>query len=288
MNFTRRTVFDSTLLRIHEVRTQADTAAPGDLDTTAVDQLVLPVAGVFARHDGPMQCVVANPNHALFFRAGQPYRISYPGCIGDVVLVFDFSPAVLAQAMGETVAADGLRAPWITTDGLLPPAALLARSLLWRRLLSAAPAALAIEEAALGLLAEALKAVCTDSRREARARRADTARRRRQQVDIVREAISVSPEYEWTLDALARLAFTTPCHLSRLFSHEVGMSIHQYLLRARLAKGLEAVAATGADLTTVALDAGFASHSHFTASFRALFGLTPTQWRAASSKLAIA
>lgn len=288
MESTRRTVFDSTLLRIHEVRTQADTAAPGDLDTTAIDQLVLPVAGVFARHDGPMQCVVANPSHAVFFRADRPYRISYPGCIGDVVLVFDFSPEVLAQAMGETVAADALQAPWIATDGLLPPAALLARSLLWRRLLAGAPSALAIEEAAVGLLADALRALCTDSRREARARRADTAQRRRRQVDIVREAISVNPEFDWTLEALARLAFTTPCHLSRLFSREVGMSIHQYLVRARLAKGLEAVAAAGADLTTVALDAGFASHSHFTASFRTLFGLTPTQWRAASSKLTIA
>jgi len=34
-----------------------------------------------------------------------------------------------------------------------------------------------------------------------------------------------------------------------------------------------------ADLTTIAFDAGFASHSHFTARFRRFFGSTPDQIR---------
>jgi AraC-like DNA-binding protein len=34
-----------------------------------------------------------------------------------------------------------------------------------------------------------------------------------------------------------------------------------------------------AGLTEIALDAGFASHSHFTARFRAFFGHTPQQLR---------
>ena len=33
------------------------------------------------------------------------------------------------------------------------------------------------------------------------------------------------------------------------------------------------------DLTSIALDTGFASHSHFTARFRAFFGLTPEALR---------
>jgi len=34
-----------------------------------------------------------------------------------------------------------------------------------------------------------------------------------------------------------------------------------------------------ADITTIALDAGFASHSHFTLHFRTLFGVTPVALR---------
>jgi AraC-like DNA-binding protein len=43
--------------------------------------------------------------------------------------------------------------------------------------------------------------------------------------------------------------------------------------------------ARGTDLSTVASDLGYASHSHFTLRFRAAFGMTPSQYRecAASS-----
>jgi len=35
----------------------------------------------------------------------------------------------------------------------------------------------------------------------------------------------------------------------------------------------------GCDLTAIALEAGFASHSHYTARFRRVFGCTPTALR---------
>jgi AraC-like DNA-binding protein len=59
----------------------------------------------------------------------------------------------------------------------------------------------------------------------------------------------------------------------------VGTSIYDYVLRERLAYALEAVLDSGDDLTTIALDAGFASHSHFTARFRSFFGCTPAALR---------
>jgi transcriptional regulator GlxA family with amidase domain len=50
-------------------------------------------------------------------------------------------------------------------------------------------------------------------------------------------------------------------------------------LRLRLAQALSAVVDSDADITTIALDAGFASHSHFTLHFRTLFGVTPAALR---------
>ena len=54
--------------------------------------------------------------------------------------------------------------------------------------------------------------------------------------------------------------------------------IYDYVLHERLARTLDAVL-DGNDLTAIALDAGFASHSHFTARFRRFFGCTPTALR---------
>ena len=44
----------------------------------------------------------------------------------------------------------------------------------------------------------------------------------------------------------------------------------------------------GDDLTAIALDAGFASHSHFTARFRSFFGCTPAGLRRLASAAKIA
>ena len=55
--------------------------------------------------------------------------------------------------------------------------------------------------------------------------------------------------------------------------------MYSYVLRSRLASTLDAVLDAGADLSAIALQSGFASHSHFTARFRGLFGLTPSELR---------
>ena len=62
----------------------------------------------------------------------------------------------------------------------------------------------------------------------------------------------------------------------------VGTSIYDYVVQERLAHALEPVL-VGGDLTAIALDAGFASHSHFTARFRDFFGFTPTTLRRAAT-----
>jgi AraC-like DNA-binding protein len=42
------------------------------------------------------------------------------------------------------------------------------------------------------------------------------------------------------------------------------------------------------DPTTIALDAGFASHSHFTARFRGFFGCTPAALRRTANATSLA
>jgi AraC-like DNA-binding protein len=57
-----------------------------------------------------------------------------------------------------------------------------------------------------------------------------------------------------------------------------GTSVYDYVLRERLAQALDAVL-DGDDITAIALDAGFASRSHFTARFKSFFNCTPAAFR---------
>lgn len=83
----------------------------------------------------------------------------------------------------------------------------------------------------------------------------------------------------------ARLGISTSRFL-HLFSSDTGTSFRRYRLWARLLAVAGAVA-DGSDLTRAAADAGFASASHFSDTFRALFGLTASEVLAQDTKIVV-
>jgi AraC family transcriptional regulator len=75
---------------------------------------------------------------------------------------------------------------------------------------------------------------------------------------------------------------TSEFHLCRLFRRATGASLHGYRTDLRLRRSLEWLH-DGADILTIALEAGFSHHSHFTAAFHRAFGVPPSEFRAAIS-----
>lgn len=64
--------------------------------------------------------------------------------------------------------------------------------------------------------------------------------------------------------------------LCRRFGHAFGDSPGQYILRQRLRRAAFLLSQRRGDLTEVALECGFSSHSHLTSTFRRLTGVTPS------------
>ena len=112
--------------------------------------------------------------------------------------------------------------------------------------------------------------------------------RRMRAVARVKEAVALSPAADWSVAKLADVANLSPFHLCHVFRQMVGKSVYDYVLQERLALALDAVLDGGDELTTIALDAGFASHSHFTARFQKFFGCTPTALRRTATSAHIA
>ncbi|MFJ2836403.1 MULTISPECIES: helix-turn-helix domain-containing protein [Nocardia] len=81
------------------------------------------------------------------------------------------------------------------------------------------------------------------------------------------------PAADLSADQLAAAVHLSKSRLLHLFSAQAGTSFRRYRVWARMLAVGRAVA-EGADLTTAAADAGFASPSHFSDTFHALFGLT--------------
>jgi len=264
----RRTLFESATLQINAFAARPATDACGDVERQSCNVVVLPVSGVFARHDAPGRQVIGTPSHAVLVAADTPYRLSFPAAIGDRALLLRFDEAALDRRDGCDDSEDR------ASHGLLPAGAMMLRNLLWTRLVRAAADAFEAEALGLDLLDVSLKSMRTG---RAGVRRAAQIRRRRA-IARVKEAVAVAPTVNWSVAKLARIANLSPFHLCHVFRETVGTSIYDYVLQERLAHALDAVI-DGGDLTVIALDAGFASHSHFTAHFHKFFGCTPTALR---------
>jgi AraC-like DNA-binding protein len=76
----------------------------------------------------------------------------------------------------------------------------------------------------------------------------------------------------------ARAVGASPAYLTDVFRRFEGMPLHRYAQRSRLSRALVELPHAG-DLTSLALELGFSSHSHFAAVFRRTFGCTPSEFR---------
>ena len=81
--------------------------------------------------------------------------------------------------------------------------------------------------------------------------------------------------------ALARAARLSPAHFSREFKREFGESPHRYLLNRRLERAAALLRTTDRSVADICFTVGLRSVGSFTTSFGSMFGMTPTEYRAA-------
>jgi AraC family transcriptional regulator len=84
------------------------------------------------------------------------------------------------------------------------------------------------------------------------------------------------------LEDAAVEAAISPYHFLRLFSHVLGVTPHQYLLRSRLRHAARLLADDDRPVTQIALDVGFADLSNFVRTFHRAAGVSPRAFRRAA------
>lgn len=242
----------------------AERAADGDRPTQDVERATMLVtrsgcatltrAGRHARH------VVADPARIVFLRPGDTYRVHYPAA--DT-----YRATVVAFADESVVASASAR------DAVAASAPLLLRLHACRRALLASAANCAntseVTETSRTLAALA----GAGDAQPAKPAHRDLAERACAQ-------LAAAPGEAHPLPGLARGLGVSPFFLARVFRAQVGISLHQYLLRVRLGIALERLASGERNLSALAVSLGFATHSHFTAVFTRAYGASPRTVRA--------
>lgn len=217
--------------------------------------------------------LTADANRVLLYDAGQRYRRGLLDPRGDDCLFVALGPDALARLGGSVVAADSTGQRFVRRDRSCPAGTWA--SLHRLRALSAAPARdeLAVEEVLLELVEAVLGPGGAPS--DANPGHASVPL-----AEAVRAVLARRYRDRLTLPELATEVGVSPYHLHRQFRAATGWTIHAYRDHLRLREGLVRVLDGEPDLSTLAFDLGYASHSHFTDRFRRAFGATPSQVRA--------
>jgi AraC family transcriptional regulator len=259
-------------------------SAPGDRQNgsegfSADFQLCLPYRGMLVWHVG-RDAVVGDANQMLFVTGGEKYRISQPHPEGYGELIVTPELSVLAEIANSVTDRLPSHPLFRRRSRLASPRlqSFRARFLSWATRASApgdgGPRIEHDELMAEELVIALLRAALSDGNGHRDEARGSTDRLIRRTKAFL-EAEFANPI---RLADVGRAVGASPAYLTHVFRRVEGTSLHQYLTQLRLARALVDLPWTD-DLTALALETGFSSHSHFTRSFRRSFGVTPSAFR---------
>jgi len=238
-------------------------------------EVIVTRRGAFVRSANGIE-TVHDAATVAFWGPREEYRIRHLGLIPDACTIFSAPEATLRELLAERDPSAGDR-----YDAALPgrSAAIAGRTYLAHRFaLNAARIgdALAAEELAIGFLRGAVGALgATELRRNASRMRSE----RERYAPAVRAVVAKRPECRLSLTELARAVGCSPFHLTRRVAAETGVPVYRLVRTIRLREALDRLLETSDEIGAIGIALGFASHSHFTDSFRREFGVSPREVR---------
>jgi AraC family transcriptional regulator len=241
----------------------------GAEECASTTYLVFAYRGVYARHVGQDQAV-ADANHVLFFNAGESYQISHPIGGSDASLSLMLSDELLYELAPKSILSHRGIAAFRPQCRRIDPRAQALVAQLRHSLRDGAIEPLEAESLALTLVGRSL------GPRTSHEPRATYAARRL--ADRVKVLLAGDLSRRWTLADIAAQIRGSPVYLTQVFQRVEGIPLYRYHLRLRLARALDLITSFD-DLSALAAELGFTSHSHFTSAFRRTYGYSPSAFR---------
>ena len=279
---TFRTLYDSPMIGVRDYICRDTTCTRSAEEHSDVNAIVLMRHGAFTKHFRKGQ-VTADVNQATFFSKDSVYQVSHPVDHGDRGTTFTVAPTILDDIVRELDPSvdEHPEEPFPFLTGPCEASVFWRHRGFVRRLEMAESEPLEhlwADVTGLQLMADVLEAAFARHGVK-RSRRAATSAYHAERTEVAKTYLAAHMSGSVTLDDVASAANASPFNFARIFQQQTGLPVHRYLTLLRLRASLELIAVAKVDLTSVALDLGFSSHSHFTDVFRREFGETPSDFR---------
>jgi AraC family transcriptional regulator len=238
------------------------------------------------RHEG--FSVSAVLEGSFTYRSDAGHELLYPGALllGNNGWCFECGHAhgrgdrcislnVREDLFGEIAAGVASTSRFRFSAASLPPSPKALPVVAAMEALSSIASSLRCEELALGLIERVVAAMASGRPIQT----SPTGREMKRVVAAIR-LVETDAAQPLQLMEMAAIASMSKYHFLRVFRRLTGVTPHQYLIGARLRRAALALASSQRPVIVIALDSGFGDLSTFNKTFRAAFGLTPTQYRA--------
>ena len=278
-----RLLYESPILRVRDYTCRACQSGPGGEEYSDGNSIVLMRHGAFCKYFG-RRVATADVNQAVFFSGRSTYRVSHPADCGDRGTTFVVSPRVLNDIVRELDPAVDERPdrPFPFVTGPCDTNTFWRHRAFVQRLESAQSdlqEPIWADVIALQLVADILAAAFQCHALPSKRRRLGTDDDHAERVEAAKTYLASRLGERISLDEVARAVHLSPFHFARVFQARTGVPVHRYFTRLRLRAALDRLMEGADDLTALALELGFSSHSHFTDAFRAEFGRAPSRIR---------
>jgi len=264
----RTLLLESALGRVEDVHGQSAQDTRSTEEYSPDFQVAFPYRGLFVWHVGGDE-VIADSNQTLFIAGEESFRLRNPMAGTYAELIITPSLALLAEMAQTTESGLRRHSLFRRRSRRAQPRLQRTRALLMHRTRSGLGGPLAAEESMIAALRFALELDDCAPLPGPSTRRL---------IARAKEFLEASYSSPLRLLDVAREVGASPAYLTDIFRRAEGVPLHGYLTQLRLARALDELASAD-DLTNLALDLGFSSHSHFTAVFRRWFGTTPSRFR---------
>jgi AraC-like DNA-binding protein len=277
-----RVVFSTECVTIGAFRCATDHPSFRNSGPIRDDCFVFPRTAVVIQHDSGRP-FIADPTIVTLYNRKQHYERRAVSLEGDRCDWFAVSPEILRDTLLslDPAAADNDQLIRFTHAPADAATYLAQRRLFVEASVSGDAEPLDVEERVVALLGRVLNLAYGREPARSSGQRLPHAS---DLADAAKRWVAPRVTERLTLTGIARALGCSVFHLCRSFRRATGLSLHAYRDEVRLRLALERLEDDERDLSRLALDLGYSSHSHFTAAFRRTFGKPPS----AARKLLIA
>lgn len=234
---------------------------------------VFPKNSIWIQHEGSLP-FVADTSIVNFYNQSQCYRRFGIDPAGDYCHWFAPSLALIENLVEPAQSAE---APFRYQNlSCSKQAFLLHLRILEHLSAHAQPDRLTLQEWCVSLFKMVVSVGAESAETEQNSR---TRQHHRKLVEHTKQAILQHLDQNLSLAQLADQVQSSPYHLSRIFKLVCGYGLSDYRIQQRLRAVMLSIQQGKQDLAELAVNYGFASHSHLSASFKHYFGHAPSQFQ---------